>query len=127
MAEAIIIRRGSGSLLVAIEMLLISAYSTYWLCKKFDLDWILGMLIFISCMFVIGFLFFRIRIFRYIFSIIFSLGWGFLALAIAFMLTKSNVSPWILAVVVFGLGLLVHKGHFTAPDNTEVIHYRERY
>lgn len=126
MAEAIVIRRRSGSLLVAIEMLLISAYSTYWLCKKFDLDWILGALIFIGGMFVIAFLFFRIRLFRYIFSIIFSLAWGFVALAIAFMLTKSNVSPWILSVVVFGLGLLAHKGHFIAADTTEVIHYRER-
>ncbi|MDR6781923.1 hypothetical protein ABIE26_001588 [Pedobacter africanus] len=125
MAEAIVIRRRrSGSLLVAIEMLLISAYSTYWLCKKFDLDWILGTLIFIGSMFVIAFLFFRIRVFRYIFSIIFSLAWGFVALAIAFMLTKSNVSPWILSVVVFGIGLLVHKGHFTAEDSTEVIHYK---
>lgn len=127
MDEAIVIRRRrSGSTLVAIEMLLISAYSTYWLCKKFELDWIVGALIFIGSMLVIGFLFFRIRLFRYIFSIIFSLAWGFLALAIAFMLTKSNVSPWILSVIVFGLGLLIHKAHFMADDTTEVIHYKER-
>lgn len=123
MREKIIIYRRNQSLLVKLEMLLLSAFSSYWLCKKFDLDWILGGLIFLGSIFIIGLLFFRIRVFRYVFAIIFSLAWGALGFAFATVVTKSTITPWILFAVVFGFSLVVHRSHLRFETSDEVIRY----
>lgn len=124
MAEKIIIRKKTHLPLVVLEMLLLAGILAYWLCKKYDLDWILGLLIFLATIFVNSFLFFRIRVFRYIFAIIFSLGWGFLGFGFAMSVTKSTVTPWLLFTVVFAVSLLLHKSYFSFESNARVVDYR---
>ena len=82
MAEKIIVRR-RGTPLAVLEMLFSSAFFSYWACKEYNFNWILGIVIFFGGMLIMSLLFFRVRIFRYIFAIVFSFGWEFLAYAFA--------------------------------------------
>ncbi len=112
--------------LVVIEMMIASLGVSVWLCKKYAWDWIIGIVLFFSIIFLLGVLFFRIRIFRYIISILFSLFWALLAYSFATGLTKSHVSPWLLAGFVFIVGILLHKGYYKLEREATRVEYRER-
>jgi hypothetical protein len=110
--------------LVFIEIAGISVFSAYWLCKQYCWDWVMGIAIFLTCIVAIGMLFFRFRIFRYIFSIVFSLAWGFLAFIFASSASKSNLSHWIALILVFILSLFIHRSYFYIETNSKRIDFR---
>jgi hypothetical protein len=110
--------------LVFIEIAGISIFSAYWLCKYYGWDWIIGIAIFVTCIVVIGMLFFRFRIFRYIFSIVFSLFWGFLAFMLASSATKSDLSHWIALTFVFIISLFIHRSYFYIETDSERMDFR---
>ncbi|SMC88481.1 hypothetical protein SAMN04488524_3195 [Pedobacter africanus] len=124
MVQKVILHRRSKAPLVVIETLFSSGFLAYWLFKKYEFDWLLGVVIFIASFLLTAFLFFNIRIFRYIYSILFSLGWGFLGYIFASSVTKSDLTAWVVLAAVFVLSLLVHKSYFSFETNAERIDYR---
>jgi uncharacterized membrane protein len=74
---------------------------------------------------LIGFLFFYFRIFRYIFSVVFSLAWGFIAYAFAMSASKSDLSHWVAFIMVFVISLLIHRSYFSFETNSERIDVRD--
>lgn len=105
--------------LIVIEIIGISMFLTYWLCKHYNWDWIVGIVVLLASIFAIMALFFGFRIFRYIFSIAFSLFWGFLAFAFASSVSKSDLSHWIALIFVFFISLLIHYGYFHSQTDTD--------
>jgi hypothetical protein len=70
------------------------------------------------------FLFFTSKIFRYIFSILFSCLCGFLAFAIGQSIEKSSgTTGWVLAFVAFTVSLLANKEHFSFLKNATISEY----
>lgn len=124
MAEKIIVRR-RGTPLAVLEMLFSSALFSYLTCKQYNLDWILGFIIFFGCFVIMSLLFFRVRIFRYIFAIVFSFGWGFLAYAFANSATKSESTSWIALAFVFVVSILIHKAYFQFENTARRIDFRD--
>jgi hypothetical protein len=61
---------------------------------------------------VLSFLFFRIRIFRYIFSILFSLVWGLFAYMFADSASDSSFTPWVTLALVVAIALFLHRDYF---------------
>ncbi len=120
MARYIVTQRSRYPLFF-IETAGISIFSAYWLCKRYSWDWIVGVAIFFACIIIIGALFFRFRIFRYIFSIAFSLFWGFLAFTFASSASKSDFSHWIAFILVFIISLSIHRSYFYIETDSERI------
>jgi ABC-type polysaccharide/polyol phosphate export permease len=120
----IITRRGVS--LYTIETALTSLILAIWLCRKYHWDWIIGVLLFFGVSFLIGILFFRVRLFRYIMSILFSLFWALLAYSFATAATKSTVSPLLAAGVIFVIGILSHKRYFRFESTANRVEYQNR-
>lgn len=120
MARYIVTQRNRYPL-VLIETAGISIFSAYWLCKRYGWDWIIGIAIFIVCIAVIGAMFFRFRVFRYFFSIAFSLFWGFLAFVFASSASKSDFSHWIAFILVFVISIFIHRSYFYIETDSERI------
>ncbi|HEY8781900.1 MAG TPA: hypothetical protein VIM16_09815 [Mucilaginibacter sp.] len=125
MAEKYIISKRNRFSLAGIEMVTVSIFSSYWLCKRFDWDWLIGVAVFFASNLLIGWLFFRVRLFRYILSILFSFFWGFLAYTFSTGITESTVSLWIALVVVFLISLALHWSYFDFERNASRIEYRD--
>jgi hypothetical protein len=123
MTERIIIRKTNRFTLVGFEILALSVFLSYWLCKKFEWDWITGVVIVLIGSGITGALFFRVRIFRYIFSVLFSLLWGFLIYMFADSLTTSHVSPWLAFGVMVVISLALHKDYFSFERNAVPIEF----
>ena len=98
--------------LVGGEIILLSILIPIWMAKKWSWDTFTGIIAGIVILIVISFLFFRIRIFRYIFSILFSLIWGSMGYVFADSASKSSVTPWVTALVVIVISLFWHKDYF---------------
>ncbi|MBX2922087.1 MAG: hypothetical protein KF746_07840 [Chitinophagaceae bacterium] len=98
--------------LVGGEMILLSILLSVWLAKKWSWDTFTAIIAGIVILIVTSFLFFRIRIFRYIFSILFSLAWGLLGYTFADSASASSVTPWVTALLVIALSLFWHKDYF---------------
>jgi hypothetical protein len=125
MAAKYIISKRNRFSLAGIEMVTISIFSSYWLCKRFDWDWIIGIVVFLGSNLLIGWLFFRVRLFRYILSVLFSFFWGFLAYSFSTEVTKSPISPWIALGVAFLISLALHRSYFDFERNANRIEYRD--
>jgi len=125
MANYFILKKRSKRLFV-IELIISSLVISVWLCKKFGWDWVTGLIIYFVSTALISYLFFRVRIFRYIVSILFSLIWAFLGFAMATALTRSKVSPWLLMGFVFIVSTVFHKGYFDFERKATRIEYEER-
>ena len=121
----IITEKRSKYPLVFVEISVGCAILSYWLCKQFTWDWLLGIVIFFVASSLIGVLFFRVRIFRYIFAILFSLFWGFLGYVFSTEVTKSAFTPWIVMLIVFMLSLISHRSYFNFEKNAERVTFRE--
>ena len=60
------------------------------------------------------FLFFSNKIFRYSFSILFSLVWALAAFIMGqFVEKSSDTTAWVFGILAFGISLLAHKRHFS--------------
>lgn len=98
--------------LVGIEILLVSTGVIAWLYKKYHWDFATALVWWVVAVFTLSFLFFGVRIFRYLFSIAFSLLWGGIGFSVAHSATKSTVTPWIAAIIVIFISLFLHKDYF---------------
>ena len=83
-----------------------------------------GLLIGIVSYFLIGYLFFAFRFFRYGFSILFSLGWAAAAFVAGQNIDRiSDTTAWVFAVIAFGLSLWAHWNHFSFLKSARVREY----
>lgn len=83
-----------------------------------------ALLVDIGSMFLLAVLFFANSIFRYLFSILFSLGWALLAFVAGVSVeTKSDTTTWVFAIIAFVMSLWAHKDHFNFIKQAEVYEY----
>ena len=69
-------------------------------------------------------LFFANKIFRYSFSILFSLVWALAAFIVGQFIEKSSdTTAWVFSIVAFGISLLAHKRHFSFLKGAERYEY----
>jgi len=122
MPEKFIVRK-RGIPLVVIEIILASIFVTRWLHLKYEFDWILMVIVFFITSATISVLFFRVRLFRYILSIGFSLCWAFIGYALLEGMTKSTTSPWIAGIFIFVVALFLHKSYFDLEREAHRIDY----
>ncbi|WP_233211013.1 hypothetical protein, partial [Pseudoxanthomonas sp. KAs_5_3] len=66
MAAKYIISKRSKFSLISIEIATISIFSSYWLCKRFNWAWIIGISVFLGTNLLIGWHFFQQQQFRYL-------------------------------------------------------------
>jgi hypothetical protein len=125
MRENFIIER-KGIPLFTIEAIITSLTLAVLVCRKYHWDWIIGLVVFFGVSMLIGMLFHRVRILRYAMSILFSLFWALLAYSFATGFTKSTISPWLAAGVIFIISLLSHKRYFRFERTANRVTYRER-
>ncbi len=98
--------------LVRMEIFLISIISAVWICRKNHYNIFTGIIILVTSGLAIGFLFFAVRIFRYIFTIAFSVFWGLVIYQIAIELSKIEVASWVAAGITVLMCLVWHKDYF---------------
>jgi len=98
--------------LVRIEILLLCTLGIYWLHNKYKWDLFTGIVWWVVALILLSYLFFRVKLFRYLFSIAFSLIWGFMAYAFAQSASRSTSIPWIAAIVAIFISLTLHKDYF---------------
>lgn len=123
-AKYIIHRRGRSKL-VGLEILGISVFAAYYACKQFNWEWIAGLAITLVISVAIGFLFFRFRIFRYVFAILFSLAWGALAFGFASLISRSDFSMCVAFILIALISLFAHKKYFRFKRDAERIDIEE--
>jgi len=112
MASKLEIRPKGRLTLVGIEILILSIIAAMWFKGKYSWDTYSTLISGVVAAIVIGGLFFGLRIFRYIFSIIFSLFWGFLAFLLAEGMTGSMAARWVTLGLVTLFAILIHKDYF---------------
>ena len=106
------IRYRNRMTLVLLEIVLVSIITGYQLVKRYDLDTFTGIVIGIVTMMVVGVLFFRVRVFRYVFSILFSIIWGIIVFQIAKSLTDISITHWVAFALAIIFSLFWHKDYF---------------
>jgi hypothetical protein len=106
------------------ELIIASLLSAILLVSYFKLHLALGLLIGIANMILLAVLFVRSRIFRYVFSILFSFCWAVCAHLLGLSIDKkSHTTGWVLAIIVFALSLWAHWDHFTFLRNAKKYEY----
>lgn len=98
--------------LVGVEIVLLSVIIPYWLGKKYDWDLASGIVCGAVILIVTGLLFFWARVFRYVFSVAFSLLWGALIYTFIDSATDSSVTPWVAFGVATIVSLALHLDYF---------------
>jgi hypothetical protein len=98
--------------LVKIEIVALSILSSIWVGKKYSWDLITGIIACIIIMITSGALFFKLRAFRYIFTILFSIFWGFLCYVFVHSASISSYTPWVGFVLALLISLYLHKDFF---------------
>jgi O-antigen/teichoic acid export membrane protein len=87
----------------------------------------IALLVAIAALFLFIYLFFAFRIFRYSFSILFSLAWACGAFLVGQKFEKaSNTTAWVFAFLAFCLCLWAHWDHFDFLKSAKVYEYERR-
>jgi len=105
--------------LVGIEIILTSILSAIALDKKYGWDTFTTIIVSIIIALFITALFFNWRIFRYLFSVIFSLAWGFIAYMIAENFGAPSITCWITVVLAAVIALSLHIDYFRFEKNPD--------
>lgn len=106
------IRNKNRWTLVGVEILAIGVLASIWLAQKYSWDLITGIIVGVVIVLTTGLLFFQARLFRYIFTILFSVFWGFLCYTFVDSATNSIATPWVALVLAMLLSLYLHKDYF---------------
>src|SRR5438270_13999927 len=107
-----IIRRRQNKILYT-EFFIVAIIVGFLLIRQYKFHPALGLLFGVLSMGLSSSLFFANRIFRYLFSIVFSFVWGFLAFVIWGSIdSTSNNIAWGFMALAFAISLAAHQDHF---------------
>lgn len=112
MATRLILRKNFSSTLIYLEIAMIMLALSIWFYRHYNLEWVIMLIMFLTGMGLLSFLFKRYRFFRYFITILVSIFWGVLAYILLTMFKVSQIGCWIALVFSFGLSILVHKNQF---------------
>jgi hypothetical protein len=98
--------------LVRIEIVILSIIAAMWFKNKYSWEPYSTLISGVVAAIIIGVLFFGLSFFRYIFSAIFSLLWGFLAFQLAEGMTDSITARWVTFGLITVFSLVMHKDYF---------------
>ncbi|WP_161890079.1 hypothetical protein [Pontibacter russatus] len=127
MARNVIIRKRSGGILF-FEIFALSIFLSVLIVQTYKINWAWGVVAFIVLTYAIVELFFRVKVFRYIFSVLFSMVWG----AIVFSFTKGmdeasgQTSGLIMGSIGFLFGLWAHRDEFRFNKDAKVVNVERR-
>lgn len=112
MATRLILRKKFSSTLIYLEIAIIMLALSVWCYRRYNMEWVIMLIIFLIGVGLLSFVFKRYRFFRYLITILVSVFWGVLAYILLTMFKVSQTSCWIALIFSFGLSILVHKNQF---------------
>lgn len=125
MRSKYIIRKRQNAILY-FEFFLASGIGAILLVIYLKLHAAIGLLIFIPTIFLLWYLFFTFRLFRYLFSILFSAGWSAAAfLAGKAVDEKSATTAWVFAAIALLFAVWAHWDHFTFLKDAKLYEYEK--
>jgi hypothetical protein len=108
------------------EFLVMGVFTAWYLIKTLHLHVVVGLIVTVAADWFFYFLFFRVRIFRWLVALAFSAGWGFLAFGIGQTIDrKSGTTSIILGISAFIYLLWLHKDHFDFLKDSDIIEYED--
>jgi len=123
MAAKYIIRKRRNTILY-VEFFIVALATSLLLFKYFKLHPAIAFLVAIASFFISAFLFFSKSIFRYLFSLLFSLAWAFIAFFTGHLLeTKTDMTAWTLALLAFVISIWAHRDHFKFIKEAQLFEY----
>ena len=123
MATKYIIRKRQNTILYT-EFFLAALATGIVAFTYYKLHTATALLVGIASMFLFAVLFFANSIFRYLFSILFSLGWALLAFVAGVSVeTKSDTTGWVFAIITFAMSIWAHWDHFNFMKQAQVYEY----
>ncbi len=126
MAHKYIVRKRQNKILYT-EFLLLAGLIAFLSVSYYKIHPAIGLLIGIAAIFLFAVLFFKVKIFRYIFSVLFSLGWAAGAFMAGESIDKSSdATAWVFAVIAFALSIWAHWDHFTFLKDAKVYEYERQ-
>lgn len=126
MANKYIVRKRQNKILYA-EFLLSAGLVAFLSVSYYKIHLGISLLIGIAAIFLFAVLFFKIRLFRYIFSILFSVGWAIGAFIAGESIDKnSDTTAWVFAAIAFALSIWAHWDHFTFLKDAKVYEYERQ-
>jgi hypothetical protein len=126
MAAKYIIRKRRNKILYT-ETLIVAVIIGFVSIKYYQVHPAIALVIALAAWFLLMSLFFANRIFRYSFSILFSIIWGLVAFIIGqFVEKSSDTTAWVFGILAFGFSLFEHKQHFSFLKDSEYYEYEVR-
>lgn len=126
MSSKYIVRKRQNKILYT-EFLLSAGLIGFLSVSYYKIHPAIGLLIAIAAIFLFAVLSFKIRFFRYIFSILFSLVWTAGAFMAGESIDKSSdTTAWVFAAISFALSIWAHWDHFTFLKNAKVYEYEKQ-
>ena len=123
MAKYLFYRRKTA--IIFTDIALFSIGFSIWGVLSYKYHWSIGIVTFLILFFATNYLFFSNRIFRYLFSIVFSAVYGAFFYAIGYYVVKENPTTpaMIFGVLAFLISLWLHKDHFDFLKGAKTIEY----
>jgi len=126
MAKKITLRKRQNKILYT-EFFATSILITLFTIIRLKLHPAIGILVALFSIFGIAYFFFQYRIFRYLFSLLFSLGWATGVFLIGQQIEiTSNTTGWVLSIVAFAIAIWLHYDHFDFLRKTTVYEYERQ-
>ncbi len=126
MTRKYIIRRRKNTILYT-EFLIAAATTAILVVIYFKLHPAIGIIIGIAAVFLFAVLFFANRFFRYIFSILFSLGWAVGGFWAGQSLDKkTDTTARVFSSIAFAVSIWAHWNHFTFLKEAKMYEYEKR-
>lgn len=126
MARSYILRKRENKILY-IEFFLLSVLAALLLVINLKLHIAFSIPIAIAALVGMIFLFFQFRLFRYLFSITFSVCWAIGAFLVGQQIEKSgDTTSWVLAVLTLLIALWLHYDHFDFLRKATVYEYEKQ-
>ena len=92
--------------------------------KYFEVHPAIALSVGIASIFLFAFLFFANGIFRFLFTILFSLGWAFIAFFAGHLIeAKTDTTSWVFAILAFALSIWAHWDQFNFIKQARVYEY----
>lgn len=126
MAKKIIVRKRQNRILYT-EFILAAIIVTLLAVDQLKLHPAIALIIVIISFYAFALLFFKFRIFRYIFSILFSVGWTLCAYLLGQEIDKAgDTTSWVLSIVTFAASIWMHYDHFDFLRKSTLYEYERQ-